>query len=282
MLRPRAAQRCTSARIATAEQANARSWRENGRRADRDVTDGRRSRVYPAEARQANGATAAAGRGEAAQLECRRNVHRAIQRATDDRPEQGDARARTGRGAGGTGALGLGQALGVGGEQRDHASRERGGERGAKRQPAQRAQQLVGVHREARERRDEDQQRDLQPDHRAIHRRLDREVALTERAEVAEAREHGQPVAGDEHVDGDDRHDDDRGGAQGARQLAADSGAVARAEHGERQREQDQRMEQQQRGRGQRERPDRAHARLARRAAGSRDDGRRTVASERT
>jgi hypothetical protein len=65
--------------------------------------------------------------------------------------------------------------------------------------------------------------------------RLHREVALTERAEVAEPREHGQTVPGDEDVDRDDRHDDDRGGAQGSRKPATDAGTVPRAKHGQRQ-----------------------------------------------
>ena len=148
------------------------------------------------------------------------------------------------RSARGPGALGLGQALGVGREQRDHAGGERGGERGAKRQPAQGAQQLVGVDREAGERADEDQQRDLQRDHRPVHDRLDGEVALPERAEVAEPREHGQPVAGDEHVDRARSAPTTIAAVRSVRVSWRPTPApYARAEHGEQQREQDQRME---------------------------------------
>ena len=40
-----------------------------------------------------------------------------------------------------------------------------------------------------------DQQRHLERDHRAVDERLDREVALAERAPVAEPREHGEALA---------------------------------------------------------------------------------------
>ena len=227
------------------------------------VSDGRTSSAPRArQARSERAARRTATSGEAAQLERGGDVHRAIQRAADDGPEQRDARTRARGSARGPGALGLGQALGVGREQRDHAGGERGGERGAKRQPAQGAQQLVGVHREAGERADEDQQRDLQPDHRPIHRRLDGEVALPERAEVAEPREHGEPVAGDEHVDRDDRH------ARRSRRCAgcASAGGRRRRQTPRRARRAAARAgpadgNEHQRGRGQRQRPHRAYAR---------------------
>ena len=91
--------------------------------------------------------------GEAAHLERRRDVHRAVQRAGDDGAQQRHAPARARRRASRTRALRLGQALGVGGEHGDHARGERHRERRAKRQSAEHAQQLVGVYGEAGERR---------------------------------------------------------------------------------------------------------------------------------
>ena len=198
--------------------------------------------------------------GEAAQLERGRHVHRAVERAADDRAEQRHPRA----GAGGAppGRVRWASAIrrasaassGIMRVASEAVSAERNDSRRNPRSSSS------GSTREARERGDQHQQRHLQRDHRPVHDRLDRQVALTERTEVAEPREHGQPVARDEHVDRDDRHGHDRGGAQRARQLATDAGADPRRAPPS-QREQDQRVEQHERRRRERERPHGADAR---------------------
>ncbi len=131
-------------------------------------------------------------------------------------------------------------------------------------------QHLVGVDRQPGERRGQDQQRHLQRDHAAVGERLDRQVALAERAEVAQAREHGQALTADQHVDQHDRHSHDRGHAQRANEPPANAGTPAGAEHGQQQREQAQRVEQDQRGGHQRQRPNGGDAR-SRRVQGTRD-----------
>ena len=67
----------------------------------------------------------------------------------------------------------------------------------------------------------EHEQRDLQRDHAPVDERLDRQVALPEGPEVAQAREDGQPFARDEHVDEHDRQPTISGGAQRARAARA-------------------------------------------------------------
>ncbi len=233
---PRAARRTAPAcprRAPYGPSDRRRRWRrreppEQGEPSDR----GRRGRERDVVARPRAPQTRRAARArEAAHLERGRDVHRAVERAADHRTEQRHAAARPARGALRTGPLRLGQALGVRREHGNHARGQRRGQRRAERQPAEHPQQLVGVDREAGERRDEDQQRHLQRDHDAVDERLDGQIALAERPEIAEPREHGQPVAGDEHVDEHDRHGHDQRGPQRARELAAHAGAGPRCEH---------------------------------------------------
>ena len=133
-------------------------------------------------------------------------------------------------------ALSLGQALGVGGEHRQHARCQRGGQRRSERQPAERPQQLVGIDREPGEGGDHDQQGQLQGDHRAVHERLQRQVPLAERPQVSNPREHGKALPGYEHVHRHDRQRDDQGGAQRARDEPSHPGAAGRQEHSRQQR----------------------------------------------
>ena len=80
----------------------------------------RRRRRGRAATRAAAGAARGGGGREAAHLERRGDVHRAVERAGDDGAEQRgrDARARARAPPSGPGALRLGEPLGVGGEQR--------------------------------------------------------------------------------------------------------------------------------------------------------------------
>ena len=125
-------------------------------------------------------------------------------------------------------SLRLTQALGVRCEQRDHAQRQRHRQRGAEREPAECPKKLVGVDSQASKRCEQDHDRDLERDVGAVGERLDGQVALAERPEIAETGKHCEPLSRDEHVHEHDRQCHERDRAQGAGQLAPHARADGR------------------------------------------------------
>ena len=136
-------------------------------------------------------------RREAAHLERRGDVHRAVQRAADDRRAAAPRAPRAPLGAP-VGRVRCASArrwasaasTGIMRVASDAVSAERNDSRRNTRSSSSGSTARLG------ERGDEDQQRHLQRDHGAVDERLDREVALAERAEVAEPREHRQALRG--------------------------------------------------------------------------------------
>ena len=63
------------------------------------------------------------------------------------------------------------------------------------------AQQLVGIDGAAHEHGGQHHHQQAQREQQAIDERLDRQVHLAERPEVAQAREHGEAAAADQDVD---------------------------------------------------------------------------------
>ena len=153
-------------------------------------------------------------RCEAAHLERGGHVHGPVQRAADDGRQQRDAATGAAGRARRAGPLRLAEALGVGGEHGQHARGEGCRESRAEGQPAEHAQELIGVDGEPGERGDEDEEGHLERDHGSVQERLEREIALAERSQVAEPGEHGEALAADEHVDHHDGHGHDQSGAQ--------------------------------------------------------------------
>ena len=186
--------------------------------------------------RRTRHARRAAGAGEAAHLERRRDVHRAVERAgRSRRPAARPARARrSGHRAGAS----AGPRRGAGSRPRARApcASQARRERRAERQPAEDPQQLVGVDREPGERRDQDQQCHLQRDDRAVDERLDGRSPCPNGPSRRAARTPSAPSRETSTFIEHDRHGHDRRGPQRARQLAPDPGAGPRAEDGHQQR----------------------------------------------
>ena len=198
---------------------NAERGERAGRGGEREVV----ARPWPRLARRAPGAAVAA------HLERRGDVDRAVERAGGDGAQDRRPRGGLPRPA----ALGVAEPPRVAREHRHHPRGQRRGQRRAEGEAAERAQQLVrvdggGVQREAG---DHDQR--AQPEDAAVGRRLERHVDRAERRQVAEPRDHGQPLAHDERVDQRDQHRERQPPQQRAGDHAADARAGARQQHRE-------------------------------------------------
>ena len=197
-------------------------------RGERDVVTRPRS---PA-SRRAGGAAVAAN------LERGGDVDGAVERARRHRARERELRRRPARPA----ALCVAEAPRVAREHRNHAGRQRRSERGPERQPAEGAQQLVRVDRRGvqREARDHDQR--AQPEDAAVGDRLERHVDLPQRRQLAEPRDHRQPVAHHEGVDRRDQQRERQPPQQRACHHIADPRPRRGAEHRDQQRPEQQRM----------------------------------------
>ena len=191
----------------------------DGQRHDRGRRGGERDVVARPRPSDAPPAWRAARRAVAAHLERRRDVERPVEHAGRRRAHQPGSGRRRARPA----ALRLGEPARVAREHRDHPRRERRGQRGVKREATEQRQHLVRIDRGRVQRAAQDQRDRPQPEHGSIHGRLERDVGLTEHRQVAEPRDHGEPVARDERVD-----QPSRAGRAGARAAPRDASHVPR------------------------------------------------------
>ena len=145
----------------------------------------------------------AADRGQrvAAQLERRRDVDRAVERAGDHparhrRPADRRRRRAPQR-------RGLAEADEVGGGEGDHPRNQGRGQRRAAGERPQQPQQLVGVDAGRVDGEDEQDDDDPQGQRRALGQRFERHVDLAQHRHRAEPGQHGVAAVGDQPVDGD-------------------------------------------------------------------------------
>ena len=142
----------------------------------------------------------------AAHLERGGDVDGPVERPRGHRSCDRGARGRATRAA----ALGVVHPPGVAREHRDHPRRQRGGQRRAEREAPEQPQQLVRVDRRRVQREAGDHDERAQAEDAAVDGRLERHVDLAQRRELAEARDHGQPLAHHERVDERDQHGERR------------------------------------------------------------------------
>ena len=205
--------------------------------------------------RPSSAARRLAGGAVAAHLERRGDVDGTVERAGGDGPDDRVPRRRIACEA----ALRVVQPARVAAEHRHEPRRQRGGERGAERDPPERAQELVGVDggRVQGEAADDDQR--AEGEHAPVGGRLGGDVELAEDGHAPQPGDHREPVADDERIDEPDEEREGQRDREHDQHAPAHPRGGGRGDDRAQQRQQHERVLEGQRDERQHDAPERGH-----------------------